>query len=180
MDPAAREALNRRLMESTLNRSVAALGGRRTVVVSTSDEVLAYGRRLGCLGVAEGADADLNAALAQAAAVALADGAQALLVIPADLVLMTVEDLCEAREAVLDATGMVIWPDRRAEGTNLLGLRPPRADLFRFGDASCDRHRAAASDAGIALRVIQHARISFDLDTPEHLLGWRGLTESGS
>ena len=54
-------------------------------------------------------------------------------------------------------------------GTNALALRPPEAIEMRFGRDSAAAHRDAALAAGIAVTMLDSARLRFDVDAPEDL-----------
>jgi 2-phospho-L-lactate guanylyltransferase len=108
---------------------------------------------------------NLNGALAQAQALAKAGGADALLIVPADLPLLTSADV----GAVLDAgesASVVIAPDCAVDGTNALLLAPPGALVPSFGIASFARHRDLAGVAGAPYTVIERPGLGLDLDTP--------------
>ncbi|HSD41908.1 MAG TPA: 2-phospho-L-lactate guanylyltransferase [Burkholderiales bacterium] len=168
LDARAREALNLRLARQTFECCAAAFGPERTVVVTASAAIAAEAAARCLVVVEEPSPGDLNAALALAALHAIERGAQALLVVPIDLVLMTVEGL-RAVSSALEAPGCVLVPDRDGTGTNLLGLRPARADLFRFGAHSLEAHRRAAEAIGLPVRAHQDAGLALDLDTPDDL-----------
>lgn len=166
-----RLALNRELAQRTFDCCAAVFGPERTVVVTAAEAIAdeASTRRL--VVVREGSPGDLNAALALAARHAIGQGAGALVVVPVDLVLLTPEAL-RGVLSVMEPPGCILVPDRHGSGTNLLGIRPARADLFRFGERSLDEHRRAAAEAGLEVRVHADAALALDLDTPEDYRLW--------
>lgn len=166
LDGPARAALNLELTQRTFECCAAAFGPERTVVVTASASVAADAASRGFAVVDEPSPGDLNRALALASRHAIERGAEALLVVPVDLVRITAGALREVSRA-LDTPGCVLVPDRHGTGTNLLGLRPARADLFRFGGRSLEAHRRAAEGAGLEVRVHTDAPLALDLDTPE-------------
>jgi 2-phospho-L-lactate guanylyltransferase len=101
-------------------------------------------------------------------------------VVPVDLVLLQPEALQSVIASLMDAPGCVLVPDRHGAGTNVLGLMPARADLFRFGERSLDKHRRAAAEAGLTVRVQTDPALALDLDTPEDYHLWRGVGAAGS
>ncbi|MCC6609510.1 MAG: 2-phospho-L-lactate guanylyltransferase [Burkholderiales bacterium] len=167
----ARIELNLQLARQTFDHCATAFGRERTVVVTASASVAAEARARGIAVIGEPAPGDLNAALALAARRAIDRGAQALLVVPVDLVLLTAEALRAAASA-LETPGCVLVPDRQYAGTNLLGLRPARTDLFRFGERSLEAHRKAAAEAGLAVHVHAEPTLALDLDTAEDYRAW--------
>lgn len=178
LDAREREELNLRLTRQTFDCCAAAFGPARTVVVTASAAVVAEAAARGLVVVAEPSPGDLNAALAFAAARAIERGAQALLVVPVDLVQLT-PDALRAVASNLEATGVVLVPDQHGTGTNLLGMRPARADLFRFGERSLDAHRRAAEGAGLEVRLRADPALALDLDTPDDYRLWQGRRGSG-
>jgi 2-phospho-L-lactate guanylyltransferase len=115
----------------------------------------------------------LNGALALGAERAIGLGARGLVVVPTDLALVSAAALAEALVALPAAPGCLIVPDRRGSGTNLLALSPARADLFRFGAFSPQKHAEAAALAGYEVRVHQSPDLALDLDLPEDYFDWR-------
>lgn len=172
LDAPGRLALNRRLADRTFECCAAAFGPAATVVVTAAEAVAAEASARGLAIVSEPLPGDLNAALALAARHAIGQGARALVVVPVDLVLLTPQALRSVVGRLTEAPGCVLVPDRHGTGTNLLGLRPARADLFRFGGRSLDAHRRAADEAGLEVRVHADADLALDLDTPEDYRLW--------
>jgi 2-phospho-L-lactate guanylyltransferase len=176
LDARAREDLNLRLIRQTFECCAAAFGPERTVVVTASETVAAEAAARGLVVVEEPSPGDLNAALALAARHAIARGARALLVVPVDLGLLTADALRAVVSSGLEKPGCVLVPDRHGGGTNLLGVRPARADLFRFGERSLDEHRRVVAEAGLDVRVHADPALALDIDTPEDYRlaeGWR-------
>jgi 2-phospho-L-lactate guanylyltransferase len=178
LDARARADLNLQLVRQTFDCCAAAFGPERTVVVTASEAVAAEAARRGLAVVEEPSPGDLNAALALGARHAVTRGAGAVLVVPVDLVLLTPDGL-RAVTNVLETPGCVLVPDRHGTGTNLLGLRPARADLFRFGDRSLAEHRRTAAEAGLEVRVRADPILALDLDTPEDYRLWEARRPTG-
>jgi 2-phospho-L-lactate guanylyltransferase len=112
----------------------------------------------------------LNAALRQARAHCM--NAQAILILPSDLIALSVTDV----QGILDAAEqhgkfacVVIAPDRHGRGTNALLLKPPGAIDFEFGANSAERHAQLAIAQGIEPIWFHSDSISLDLDSPDDL-----------
>ncbi|MDH5490549.1 MAG: 2-phospho-L-lactate guanylyltransferase [Myxococcales bacterium] len=107
-------------------------------------------------------------------------GASAALVFMADLPLIRLaplRGLVEALAAPSAEGRLLLVPDHRGEGTNVLGLRPPGAIRTSFGlEASLARHRQAALVCGLQVQIEAHDALSLDLDTPAD---WRSLHARG-
>ena len=141
----------------------------RTLLVSRDPEALALGRHLGARTLSERPPIALNQALAQATKAAIGSGASAVLVLPADLPLITAQDIEALLDLVDPPPAIVLAPDRRRDGTNALLTSPAPLIEYSFGQASYDRHRAAALAAGVRVAVCDRPALALDLDLPEDL-----------
>ncbi len=112
----------------------------------------------------------LNQALTQAQAFAQAQGADAVLVLPADLPLLGPEDVRLLYRRGLEGPDRVVMAPSDDGGTNALLLRPPGAIPFRFGPDSCWRHWQLAQDRGLSVEVVSTSGLTLDLDAPRDLL----------
>lgn len=111
---------------------------------------------------------DLSVAVQHAQTVARRERYDALLIVLADLPLLTPAALARAL-ALLEYPGVILAPDRRGTGTNLLALSPPDIISPAFGPYSRRQHRYAARVVGCRLRELWDFRVAFDLDLPEDL-----------
>jgi 2-phospho-L-lactate guanylyltransferase len=121
---------------------------------------------------ANGGERSLNQALDQATAFAAGQGAAALLVLPADLPLLTlaeVRGLWEASQQLYASRAMVIAPDGREEGTNALLVRPAGKMRYQFGPGSFQRHCEQARALDMAWHIYRSAQLGFDVDVPDDL-----------
>lgn len=118
----------------------------------------------------------LNRALAQATAEAISRGAEAVLILPVDLPLLSVDDIHNLYRSGRRQQGIVIARSQDG-GTNALLLRPPNAIQFAFGVQSCQRHFAAAIAAGYPCEVLDSPSLAFDLDGPTDWQQWQQIRE---
>jgi 2-phospho-L-lactate guanylyltransferase len=180
-----RAALSRRLLLRTVRLAREVVGP--VVVVSRDEALLEEVQAEGAWGLVE-ATPGLNPALAQAAHFAGERGAAGILVLPADLPLLTAADL-EAMLAYVvprpdpspfpsreggqgvrsGRPTVVVAPCRHGTGTNALLIHPPGLITFAFGPDSFAAHCAAARAAGVEPVIYRSATIALDLDTPEDL-----------
>lgn len=101
---------------------------------------------------------------------ALAAGITRALLVAGDCPLLDPAELSALLgERPEDEPFAVIVPDRHGTGTNALLLSPPDAIAPSFGPGSCQRHRAAAAERGIAHAVVHVPTLALDVDTPEDL-----------
>jgi 2-phospho-L-lactate guanylyltransferase len=120
----------------------------------------------------------LNAAV-QAGIRAATRSASAVIVLPGDVPLVEPGDITAVVAAAGDAPRVaVVVPDTAGRGTNALLLRPPDLIAPAFGEASCERHLAAARSAGRAIQL-ERPRLALDVDDPAALaaLGRTPLSE---
>ena len=111
---------------------------------------------------------------------ALRQGTDALLVALGDLPLLTgaaVREMVALSGAPSHAQTVVIAPDRRKDGTNLLLMAPPDLLAFAYGRHSLAHHLNAARRAGAEPAIYRAEETRFDVDTPADLarLVARGL-----
>jgi len=118
----------------------------------------------------------LNEGIALGVEAARREGARSVLVLPADLPMLTVEALdrlLEAADAALAAGSgqalVAIAPSDARNGTNALLLFPPDVIEPGFGERSFETHVRAAAMADATLQVVTDHALGFDLDTPEDL-----------
>jgi len=173
-----RAVLNRRLLEQTLDTLRKTPEITQTLVVSRDPAALAIARQYGARTVLEDGTPDLNGALARATLLARNYASRGVLVLPADLPLLTKEDLCAFLEFVERPPCVVISPDRRDNGTNALLVSPGGLITCDFGPGSFKRHCAAALSMGATLKVVRNENITLDLDTPADLEVLRQIDES--
>lgn len=77
---------------------------------------------------------------------------------------------------------MFIVPDRHGTGTNVLGLGADLIDQwqFEYGPNSFEAHCTLARRLSATVRIIEHADLGVDIDTPEDLLDRRVCAIVGS
>jgi 2-phospho-L-lactate guanylyltransferase len=92
-------------------------------------------------------------------------GADALLIVPADLPYLKSADIVELLGKGQSGR-MVLVPDLRRTGTNALFLAPPTLLCPRFGPGSCFAHRCAAGLVRAELLIHESPNIGMDIDLP--------------
>lgn len=163
-----RVGLSRRLLRRTIELA-RQLG--EVVVISRDSAVRRVAKQSGAWALVEGGG-DLNSALRQAAQWVATRHAGPVLILPADLPLVTPTDLRQIVKLSRPAPSLVIAPCHRGSGTNALVINPPGLIEFRFGPDSFARHLQAARAAGIEPAVYRSPSTAFDLDVPED---WNAL-----
>jgi len=165
----ARTALNHYLLSNTLETLASVPEIEHSLVVSRDPEALTLAREYGARTVQEQGSPHLNIALTRATMVALSHFVQGVLIVPADLPLLTVDDIREVVRHAVDPPVIVITPDRHHQGTNALLISPPGLIKYEFGPDSFYRHCAQAKKVRARLEICERGSVALDIDLPEDL-----------
>jgi len=152
----------------------------RSLVISRDPAVLKIARQHGASTYGETDKQDLNLALTRASHIATAQRADCILILPADLPFITIEDVemmiaGAAPESAIrpgnryfyQSRSITICTDHSSDGTNALLVCPPTGFTFRFGQNSFNLHLEEAARLGMSRRIIHAPSIKFDLDTED-------------
>jgi len=170
--------LNVYLLEHTLETLKATSEIKHTLVVSSDPAALALARNHGARIVQEDGSPQLNLALTQATLAVQPYAPFGLLIIPADLPLITPHDIRGMLEIVKKRTDpalppdqpvVVIAPDRHRLGTNGLLVCPPGLIPYEFGSGSFEHHRDLARQVNARLEIYENPAFALDVDLPEDL-----------
>ncbi len=165
-----REALNFSLLWHSLEVLSSVELISRVLVVSKDPKVLATAREYHAVTLhSEDDRLNLNLDLQKADFMAKWQGAQEILVLPADLPLITAWDVYQLIQKAQKPKVMVIAPDRNRDGTNGLLFNPAEGSRYSFGPGSFERHLAFAKKNGYRVEVYESETFALDLDTPEDL-----------
>jgi 2-phospho-L-lactate guanylyltransferase len=178
LDPIERTALVTEMLRRTLvaTRDSSAIAG--TVVVTLDPAAARMAKAHGAIGLVERVPG-LNQAIDAGRSLAVARGATAVVVLPADLPAITpgaVSELVDACRdgaegaATLGLQGVVaVVADQHGEGTNALLISPPSLIDPAFGTGSRAAHRAEAEAAGATYLELA-GPLGLDVDTRADLL----------
>ena len=166
LDVGARSELSHYMLERTLGVLGRVDGIDRMLVISRDPAALQVGRRAGAWSIWE-SGSGLNPALEQATRIAMANGADSLLVVPADLPFLTEQDVRSMVDLGPTPPCLVIAPAGRDQGTNALLTNPAGLFRYAFGESSYDEHCRRAAQAGAEVQVYKADGTAFDLDLPE-------------
>ncbi len=165
-----RAELNRHLLIHTLKTLKETPDVEEVLVVSRDPKALAIAHDLNARTIRENGSPHLNTALERATAVAKMYTTNGVLILPADLPLISQEDV---EKLIAIANGhrrvVVITPDRHKNGTNALLISPAGIIDYDYGENSFDRHCERAREAGAKLEICELPSIELDLDLPEDL-----------
>lgn len=188
LDERRRPAFARAMLGDVLDAATRAKGIGGVLVISRDPIVRAMAGACGADAIAEPAPGSLDGAVAAAARWLERRGTRAVIVLPADVPLVTPAEIESLADAVA-RSGMAIQPARDGDGTNALALSPPSAIAPAFGKGSFRRHKAAARAHGIAVCTLDLAGLALDIDRaadlalfaaePSPTRAWRYLESEG-
>jgi 2-phospho-L-lactate guanylyltransferase len=146
----------------------------RVLVVTGDPVVSTLAGKYGADVLVELETVGLNAAVSIGVARAIGDGASVVLVLPADLPYVRVEDIQKALRPLdeLPSPLIGISSDESGEGTNALLLAPPSHFTFHYGPGSFRAHLAEARNRSVWF--IDAPGLRFDLDTESDWLTYNG------
>jgi 2-phospho-L-lactate guanylyltransferase len=162
-----RTELNKALLQHTLETLAGLKEVDKVLVVSRDPNALTIAREHGARTVQEDGQPHLNTALKRATVVAQVYATQGVLILPADLPLVTREDIQTLLDRAAKPPVVVIAPDRHGRGTNALLISPTGLIEYDFGENSFQRHCELARKAGARLEVVELPSLGLDLDVPE-------------
>jgi 2-phospho-L-lactate guanylyltransferase len=164
-----RTLLNFTMLGNTLKTLSEVPEIEQILVVSRDPSALALAREYHARTVQEDGQPDINTALQRATVVAQLYSAQEILIVPADLPLLSRKDIQEIIQAGKNPPVVVIAPDRRKNSTNALYMNPAGIIDFSFGPDSFQVHLAQAQEKKINVQICELSTLGLDLDLPEDL-----------
>lgn len=164
-----RQALARAMLEDVLSALTRAPSLAGVVVITGDADATAMARAMGALVIGDTDDAGTTAAVTLAAQHLEGMGHNGMLVVPADVPLITPADVETLVAAHRIAPSLTLVPATADGGTNALACSPPRVVPFAFGENSFRRHCEAARARGIEPVMLNDPRIGHDIDRPDDI-----------
>jgi 2-phospho-L-lactate guanylyltransferase len=155
------------LARSMAERVVRSAAPLPVAVVCDDHGVAEWARRLGALVISE-PGRGLNRAVQEGVAHLRRAGARLVVVAAGDL------PLAEDLRWVTRFDGVTIVPDRRHDGTNVIGVPTDPEFRFSYGPGSFARHLDEARRLGGAVRVVNAPGLAWDVDLPGDLIAVTG------
>jgi 2-phospho-L-lactate guanylyltransferase len=150
--------------------------GLQQIVIITRDIGAArLGTKKGALVLSEGRAHGLNRAIGRGLRFAECEGANQVLIIPADIPLARSSNF----RAILKMghkDDVIIVPSHDLGGTNALLLHPPRIMPVFYGRDSFRRHCKLAYDRNLSIRILKLQSLGLDADTPLDLIRIRSAS----
>lgn len=172
LDAPVRRELQVAMLRDVLDACAGAPALAGVLVVTSDPDATAMARALaGARVVPDHAPPrGMNAAVARGLASVAAEGADAALVLTADLPLARPADIAAIVDAGRPGPSVLLVPSSDGTGTNAMLLRPPAALAPRLGPDSYARHAVQAARRGVTADRLELPRLALDIDTPADLI----------
>ncbi len=172
LDAGERRGLFHAMLEDVLGAlsRCEALAG--IVLVTRDREARLLAARYGARVLEEDHNRGHTAASSFGARALAEEGAAGMLQLPADIPLVTPEDIHALLQAHALAPAVTLAPSRDEQGSNAVACSPPDVLPLRFGDDSYFPHLHRARSLGIEPGVVRRPGLALDVDTPEDLLAF--------
>ncbi|OJX41435.1 MAG: 2-phospho-L-lactate guanylyltransferase [Chloroflexi bacterium 44-23] len=164
-----RTLLNFNMLENTLGILKGIKNIDAIFVISRDPRALTLARTYGAKTIQEDGEPGLNLALKRAVVIAKTYSVQSILLLPADIPLITESEVKSIINKLSTSPMMVISPDRHMNGTNILLVSPIDLIEFSFGPGSFERHVRQAQMKNATIEVLQLSSTALDIDSPEDL-----------
>jgi 2-phospho-L-lactate guanylyltransferase len=169
LDARRRRLLFTAMAEDVLEALASSTGLGGILVVTRDPEARALAGRYQAEVVLEDANRGHTAASSLGARTLARRGAPGMVQLPADLPLLTPDDIAALLDAHGEPPAVTLGPSRDERGSNAVVCSPPDLLPLRFGDDSFVPHLERARMQGIAPRIVRRPGLALDIDTPEDL-----------
>ena len=169
---AERHALFRAMLEDVLTALSECRGLAGVVLVTLDAEARALAARYGARVLEEQENRGHTAASSFGARRLAQEGVAGMVQLPADIPLVTSEDIDALLEAHAAAPAVTLAPSRDERGSNAVACSPADVLPLRFGDDSYFPHLQRARALGIEPAIVHRPGLALDVDTPDDLLAF--------
>lgn len=180
LDEGERKLLVRSMLEDMLLSLLESSEVGQIHIVSDDKQLTAVAKTFG-VGAIPDTAGNLNGAVEQSLLALSASGAEEVMILHADIPLISGEVIdCAIRKyrvAQIKGKTITLAPARMDGGTNAVILSLPSELPMVFGENSYSHFASLASDLGFNLQVFQDPALSLDIDTPDDLQAF--LSEVG-
>ncbi len=149
----------------------------RVALVTSYEPAIERARQSGWEVLIEEAQSSESASVDWASRRLAEMGFDAVMRLPADVPLVSAEDIDALLRVDLPKPAALMVPSREGTGTNAIIRTPPRLFASRFGPDSLALHKEEAARVGVQCLIVENARIALDIDEPADI---RALIECES
>lgn len=181
--PHERRALAQAMAEDVLTALTGSDGLSGILLVSDDPgaELLANKYAVDMLPEAELGTAGLNNVITAACELLAGRGAGVIAIVHGDLPLLSAAEIDQLLAArARSDVDVVIAPDRRRDGTNVLVMAAAKRPVFHYGRGSCLAHQRESQAAGLSCSIVELPGAALDVDQPADLLDlWQQCQRGG-
>jgi len=164
-----RRALFCAMLEDVLSVLCHCQGLAGVMLVTRDPEARVLAARYGARVLEEEENRGHTAASSFGARALAEEGAAGMLQLPADIPLITWQDVDALLQAHASGPAVTLAPSRDERGSNAVACSPPDLLPLRFGDDSYFPHLDRARELGIEPGIVQRPGLALDVDTPDDL-----------
>lgn len=168
LGPHERQVLFRAMLEDVLSALVASEALAGILLVTRDPEAKLLAPRYGARVLLEEENRGHTAASTFGARTLAREGV-GMVQVPADIPLVTVEDIGALLQIHGDAPAVTLAPSRDERGSNAVVCSPADLLPLRFGDDSFLPHLQRAQALGIEPQIVRRPGLALDIDTPDDL-----------
>jgi len=172
LDDDDRAQLSSLMLDDTLHILSSAPLLSEVVIVSSDKRAEELALKHGAKFLREEEEKGVNSAIELADSYCIKKAADATIVIPHDLPLLSKTDISEPyRMAEIESRCIIITPSLRYDGTNMLLRKPPCIIDTSYDSDSYNTHVNTAIKLGVPVKRLLSKTLMHDIDAPEDVLG---------
>jgi 2-phospho-L-lactate guanylyltransferase len=189
LSPTERRALFAAMLEDVLGALASSAGLAGILMVTRDGLAQELAARYGARVLVQGENRGHTTASTLGARILAQEGVAGMMQVPADVPLVTPDDIAALLRAHGETPAITLSPSRDERGTNAVLCSPPDVLPLRFGDDSFWPHVQRARSLGIEPQIVRRPGLALDVDapgdlaaflaTPSETRAWAYLTGSG-
>ena len=157
------------MLEDVLSMMVKIDFFEKIILATNCPHAISIAGRHGITHFETGPDDGLNQAAGETVNHLLENGIRDMFLIPADIPLITEEEINSVLKAHPSAPSLTIIPSRDKLGSNCILLSPPSRMPLKFGPDSFFRHKEIAQTNGLKVNPMEFPGFGLDIDEPKDL-----------
>ena len=157
------------MLEDVLSMMVKIDFFEKIILATNCPHAISIAGRHGITHFETGPDDGLNQAAGETVNHLLENGIRDMFLIPADIPLITEEEINSVLKAHPSAPSLTIIPSRDKLGSNCILLSPPSRMPLKFGPDSYFRHQETAQTNGLKVNPMEFPGFGLDIDEPKDL-----------
>ena len=157
------------MLEDVLSMMVKIDFFKKIILATNCPHAISIAGRHGITHFETGPDDGLNQAAGETVNHLLENGIRDMFLIPADIPLITEEEINSVLKAHPSAPSLTIIPSKDKLGSNCILLSPPSRMPLKFGPDSYFRHKEIALTNGLKVNPMEFPGFGLDIDEPKDL-----------